>query len=66
MEIKEVSEDPYVLTMPTTDDESALVQMLFEKVTLLYPEWKMGDRTDLAMSMLGVVKTWAHMNRFNN
>lgn len=45
---------------PETDDESTLVGMLFERVTEIYPEWPMGDRTDLAMSMLAVVKRWAH------
>ena len=45
---------------PANDDESILVGLLFEKATLLYPDWPMGDRTDLAMSMLAVVKSWAH------
>lgn len=63
MEVKDVSPDPYLTTMPTTNDESELVQMLFERATKLYPDWKMGDRTDLAMSMLGVVKQWAHKNK---
>ena len=45
---------------PANDDESVLVGLLFEKATLLYPDWPMGDRTDLAMSMLAVVKQWAH------
>ena len=43
-----------------TDDESVLVGLLFEKITKLYPDWKMGDRTDLAMAMFAVFKRWAH------
>ena len=45
---------------PSNDDESILVGMLFDKLTELRPDWPMGDRTDLAMSMLAVVKRWAH------
>lgn len=45
---------------PANDDESILVGLLFEKATQLYPDWPMGDRSDLAMSMLAVVKKWAH------
>ena len=52
-------EDKFVLE-PTTDDESQLVGMLFDKITEVYPDWNMPDRSDLAMLMLGVVKQWAH------
>jgi hypothetical protein len=45
---------------PSGQDESVLVGMMFEKITELRPDWPMGDRTDLAMAMLGVVKKWAH------
>ena len=60
MEIKSVGDDENLYTMPKSESESVLVQMLFEKATELYPDWKMGDRTDLAMSMLSVFKRWAH------
>ena len=63
MEVKLVDDgDPRHLTMPKGDEESRLVALLFEKATELYPNWEMGDRTDLAMAMLAVVKTWAHQN----
>lgn len=67
MEVKSVDPlgDPHSLTMPTSEEESRLVQMLFEKATDLRPDWPMADRTDLAMAMLGVVKTWAHENKIN-
>jgi hypothetical protein len=45
---------------PANDDESVLVGMLFEKITTIYPDWPMGERSDLAMSLLAVVKRWAH------
>lgn len=45
---------------PSSDDESHLVGMLFERITEIYPDWPMGERTDLAMGMLAVVKKWAH------
>ena len=45
---------------PVSEDESRLVGMLFNAATKLFPEWNMGDRTDLAMSMFSVVKQWAH------
>lgn len=60
MQVKDVSDDEESFTMPKGEDESRLVQMLFEKVTDLRPDWPMADRTDLAMSMLSVVKRWAH------
>lgn len=66
MEVKDTQPDPHLTTMPTTDEESELVQMMFEKATQLFPDWKMGDRTDLAMSMLAVVKRWAHKNEMTN
>jgi hypothetical protein len=55
MEVRDVPE-----LEPVSDDESALVGMLFDRITELYPDWPMGDRTDLAMGMLAVVKKWAH------
>lgn len=62
MQVKDVDPegDPKSLTMPKNDEESLLVQMLFERITELRPDWPMGDRTDLAMNMLSVVKRWAH------
>lgn len=51
---------------PHGEDESILVGMMFEKITERYPDWKMGDRTDLAMAMLAVVKTWAHNLELTN
>lgn len=45
---------------PNTDDEMRLVSMLFGRITELRPDDKMGDRTDLAMSLFTVVKSWAH------
>ncbi len=43
---------------PVTKDESTLVGLMFEKITELYPDWPMGDRTDLAMALFAVVKQW--------
>lgn len=60
MEIRDVSEDEESFTMPKGEDESRLVSMLFEKVTELRPDWPLADRSDLAMSMMSVVKRWAH------
>lgn len=51
-----------MLTMPKNEEEGLLVSMMFEKVTELFPDWGMGDRTDLAMSLFSVVKRWAHKN----
>jgi hypothetical protein len=51
---------------PHGEDESALVGMLFEKITEHFPDWPMGDRTDLAMSMLAVTKKWAHNLELTN
>lgn len=62
MQVKDTQPDPHLTTMPTTPEESELVQMMFEKITDLRPDEKMGDRTDLAMAMLAVVKRWAHKN----
>lgn len=45
---------------PSSDDESHLVGMLFDRITEMHPDWPMGDRTDFAMAMLAVVKKWAH------
>jgi hypothetical protein len=61
MEVKLVDDgDPLHLTLPKGEDESRLVQDFFEKITELRPDWPMGDRSDLAMAMLAVVKRWAH------
>ena len=59
MQVKQVGEETLHLE-PKTEDESRLVQMLFERITEFYPDEKMGDRTDLAMSLFTVVKQWAH------
>lgn len=45
---------------PKTDDESTLVQMLFEEVTNSWPDLPMGDRSDFAMRTFAVIKQWAH------
>lgn len=34
--------------------------MLFEKISALQPELKLGDKSDLAMGLFTVVKQWAH------
>lgn len=52
--------EPAYSSVPVTDDEMRLTNMLLERVNDLYPDWKFGDRTDLAMSMFAVVKQWAH------
>ena len=58
MEIRETdNEGQYE---PVSEDDSALVSMLFLQITELYPDWKMSDRTDLAMTMFATVKKWAH------
>lgn len=59
MEIRQTDESTLHLE-PHSKDESALVGMLFEKITETYPDWKMSDRSDLAMSLFAVVKQWAH------
>jgi hypothetical protein len=59
MLIKQVGEETMHLE-PKTEDESRLVQMLFERITLLRPDDKLGDRADEAMSLFTVVKQWAH------
>lgn len=51
---------------PHGEDESVLVGMFFQRITEIFPEWPMGDRTDLAMTMLAVVKTWAHNLELTN
>lgn len=58
MEIKET--DGEGRFEPVSRDDSILVSLLFEKITEHRPDWPMGDRTDLAMSMFTVVKKWAH------
>ena len=59
MQILQVGEETLHLE-PKTEDESLLVQMLFEHFTECFAEQPMGDRTDLAMSTFAVVKDWAH------
>lgn len=59
MIVKQVGEETMHLE-PKTDDEMRLVQMLFERITELRPDDKMGDRTDEAMALFVVVKQWAH------
>lgn len=59
MEVKQTDESTLHLE-PTSKDESALVGMLFERITEIFPEWPMGDRSDHAMKMFAVVKKWAH------
>lgn len=56
----EIREDSVTSPYPVTPEEMALAQMMFEKITELRPDWPMGDRTDLAMTMFAVVKKWAH------
>lgn len=51
---------------PSNEDESILVGMLFDRVTEVFPEWPMGDRSDLAMKMFAVVKKWAHNLELTN
>lgn len=62
MEVKQVGEESLHLE-PKTDDEMRLVHMLFERITELRPDDKMGDRTDEAMALFVVVKQWAHDNQ---
>lgn len=59
MQVKQTDESTIHLE-PSTDDEMRLVHMLFERITELRPEDKMGDRTDLAMALFVMVKQWAH------
>lgn len=59
MEVKQTDEATVHLE-PVSQDESALVGMLFERATELYPDWKMSDRSDLAMAMFATVKKWGH------
>lgn len=61
MQVKQVGEETLHLE-PKTDDEMRLVHMMFERITELRPDDKMGDRTDMAMSLFVVVKQWAHDN----
>ena len=44
---------------PASEDDSALVSLMFVKITELYPDWPMHERTDLAMVMFATVKRWA-------
>lgn len=66
MQVKSVEDDEQSFTMPKNNEESKLVQMLFDKITEHRPDWPMADRTDLAMSMLSVVKHWAHENQMSS
>lgn len=59
MEVKQTDGSTEYLE-PASQDESALVGMLFEKITELYPDWKMFERSDLAMAMFATVKKWGH------
>ena len=59
MQVKQVGEESLHLE-PKTDDEMRLAHMLFERITELRPDEKMGARTDMAMSLFTVVKQWAH------
>lgn len=59
MEVKQ-ADDLTTFFEPVSKDESALVGMLFERITEIFPEWPMGDRTDHAMKMFAVVKKWGH------
>lgn len=44
---------------PANEEESELVQALFERITEIRPNEPMGDRTDLAMYCFAVFKKWA-------
>ncbi len=57
--VKQVGEETLHLE-PQTEDESKLVQMLFEKIQGLQPDLALGDKSDLAMGLFTVVKQWAH------
>lgn len=59
MEVKAV-DDETAAYEPLTQSEGFLATDLFKKVTELFPDWKMGDRTDLAMAMFVTFKKWAH------
>lgn len=61
MQVKQVGEETLHLE-PKTDDEMRLVHMMFERISEIQPDEKMGDRTDLAMALFVVVKQWAHDN----
>lgn len=61
MQVKQVGEETLHLE-PKTDDEMRLVHMMFERITEIRPDEKMGDRTDMAMALFVVVKQWAHDN----
>ena len=58
MEVRETDSDG--MYEPASEDDSALVSMMFLKITELYPDWPMHERTDLAMVMFATVKKWAH------
>lgn len=58
MEVRETDDDGRF--EPASEDDSALVSMMFVRITELYPDWPMHQRTDLAMMMFVVVKKWAH------
>jgi hypothetical protein len=58
MEIKETDDEGRY--EPASEDDSALVSLMFVRITELYPDWPMADRSDLAMSLFVTVKKWAH------
>jgi len=57
VEVRETDDDGRF--EPASEDDSALVSMMFVKITELYPDWPMHQRTDLAMTMFVTVKRWA-------
>lgn len=65
MRVKQVGEHS-LRYEPANEDESALVQKMFETITELQPDMMMGDRTDLAMRVFGVVKQWAHEEKMTH
>lgn len=58
MEVRETDDDGQF--EPASDDDSALVGMMFERITEMHPDLEMRHRADIAMSMFVVVKKWAH------
>lgn len=63
--VKQVGEAS-LLYEPANDEESALVQKVFETITELQPDMLMGDRTDLAMRTFADFKEWAHREDLTN
>ena len=58
MEVRETDDDG--MFEPASEDDSALISLMFIKITEMYPDWPMHERTDLAMTMFATVKRWAH------